>query len=91
MDQAFFGMKRLLIAAFLSVLAMPALAQQQQSPSDPALLQRMLSIALGDRAQLLNSLTETQARNQGLTEDLAKAQARIKELEPKADQPPAEK
>lgn len=77
-------MKAFIVVAILT-LAMPALAQQQQI-SDPAMLQRMLALAQAQRNQFLDAYTVAEAHAVGLAEDLAKAQARIKELEPKPDE-----
>jgi hypothetical protein len=71
--------------ALLQLLVSPA--QAQQTSLDPVLLARMLSMTQTDRAGMLNMLTESQARAALLTDELARANARIKELEPKPDVP----
>lgn len=68
-----------LVLAILALLATPALAQQQ--PPDPAFLQRFLGAMQAQRNQALDVAAVGEAKAQGLAEDLAKAQARIKELE----------
>ena len=65
------------IAAALS-LAAPAFAQQQP---DPAFLQRALGSMQAQRNQAMDALAVSEAKSAGLADDLAKAQARIKELE----------
>lgn len=57
-----------------------ALAQQ----SDPATLQRLLSAVENQRNQALTQHAMAEARAVGLADDLAKANARIKELETNA-------
>jgi hypothetical protein len=74
-------MKRLLIA--LSLFATPAFGQQAP---DPAALQRALVAIQSQRNQAFDLAASWQAQAASLSEDLAKAQARIKELEPK-DEP----
>jgi len=81
-------MKRLALALLL--LATPAVAQQQQQP-DPAFLQRALASMQSQRNQALDSAAIADAKAAGLAEDLAKAQARVKDLEHKADPAPAKK
>jgi hypothetical protein len=74
-------MKRLLVAAAL-LAASPALAQQQ---ADPAFLNRALTALQAQRNAAMDQAAGEKARADGLADDLAKAQARIKELE----KPPA--
>lgn len=69
------------LAALILLIASPALAQQQP---DPALMQRALAAMQAQRNQALDIAAEREAQ---LMLELAKAQARIKELE----QPKAEK
>ena len=76
-------MKRLVILAF-ALLATPAFAQQQ-SP-DPAFLQRALGAMQAQRNQAMDAAAVNEAKAAGLADDLAKAQARIKELESKQEQ-----
>lgn len=75
-------MKRLLILACL--LATPAFAQQAP---DPAMLQRAIVALQGQRNQAADNAAALEVRAAALADDLAKAQARIKELEPKPDAP----
>lgn len=75
-------MKRTTIALGLSLLAVPAFAQQQV---DPAMLQRALGAVQVQRNQAFDLAASWEARANGLAEELAKAQARIKELEPKPE------
>lgn len=78
-------MKRLALVFVL--LASPAVAQQQQP--DPAFLQRAITVLQAQRNAALDQAAGAEARVAQIADDLAKAQARIKELEPKAA--PAEK
>lgn len=66
-------------AIALAVLASPAFAQQQP---DPAFLQRALAAMQAQRNQAQDIAAEREAQ---LAVELAKAQARIKELEAKID------
>jgi hypothetical protein len=59
-----------------------------QTPADPAILQRVLATTQAQRNQLLDALNVSDARTAGLADELAKAQARVKELEPKPDAAP---
>jgi len=72
-------MKRFILATLL-LAATPAVAQQQP---DPAFLQRALASMQSQRNQAMDALAVQEAKSVGLADDLAKAQARIKELEPK--------
>lgn len=76
-------MKRALIALCLFA-ATPALAQQAP---DPVFLQRALTAMQAQRNQAMDAQAISTAQAAGLADDLAKAQARIKELEPKLDEP----
>lgn len=75
-------MKRL--ALLLALLASPAFAQQQP---DPALLQKVIGSMQAQRNQAQDTAAVAEARAAMLSDELAKAQARIKELEPKPDMP----
>lgn len=68
----------------LFLLTSPAFAQLQQGP-DPAFMQRALDSIAAQRNNALNAAAVAEARVAGLTEELAKATARIKELEPKPE------
>jgi hypothetical protein len=75
-------MIRIIAAALFLVVATSAQAQQQP---DPAFLQRALAAMQGQRNQAMDVAVAQQARADGLVDDLAKANARIRELEPKPD------
>lgn len=68
--------------ALIFALSVPTAALAQQQP-DLALLQQNLTMTRNDRNQVLDALTDALARNQIMVGDLAKAQARIRELEEK--------
>lgn len=79
-------MKRLAILGLL--FATPVFAQQP----DPAFMQRAIPILQTQRNAALDQAVAEKARADGLADDVAKAQARIKELESKAtDSKPATK
>lgn len=69
------------IVGFLTLASFSAFAQQP----DPATLQRTIAILQSQRNQIMDALASTELRVATLAEDLAKAQARIKELEPKPE------
>ena len=75
------------IAIFGAILALTSPAIAQQAPPDPAVLQRALSALQAQRNQAMDAAASAEIKAAGLAEDLAKAQARIKELEPKPDAP----
>lgn len=75
-------MKRLIVIVCL--IATPAFAQQQPHP-DPMTLQRAINALQAQRNQAFDLAASWEARANGLADDLAKAQARIKELEPKTE------
>lgn len=71
------------------VAAAPAFAQQQQQqPIDPAVLQRAFAAVRVQREEAADKAAWWEARANGIAEELAKAHARIKELEPKPDAAP---
>lgn len=70
----------LLVVAFVLAI-LPAVAQ----PADPAFLARAIQALQAQRNSAMDQAAEYKARADGLADDLAKAQARIKELEPKPD------
>lgn len=78
-------MKKLLIAGLL-VFSTPVFAQQPDLP----FLQRAVGSLQAQRNAALDAQVVAEAKVAGLTEDLAKANARIKELEDK-DTPPTKK
>lgn len=71
-------MLRKLITASALLVATPAFAEQP----DPALLQRALQAMQAQRNQAMDAAAIENAKAAGLADDLAKANARIKELEP---------
>ena len=73
-------MKKIIVIAGL-LASTSAFAQQQP---DPAVMQRALNVLQAQRNQAMDSAAIAEARAVGLADDLAKAQAKIKELEPKA-------
>lgn len=70
---------RLIFVLFL-LLASPAFAQQAP---DPAFLQRALTALQTQRNVAMDSAAVAEAKLAAMADELAKAQARIKELEPK--------
>jgi hypothetical protein len=74
-----------ILAFIILLLASPAFAQQQ--PNDTAFQQRAIAALQAQRNQAMDNAAAQQARADGLAADLATAQARIKELEPKPDAP----
>lgn len=74
-------MRNLVLVLCLFGLVPSALAQN--AAPDPVLLARMLATTQADRGNILNALTESQARASMLAEELGKAQAKVKELEAK--------
>jgi hypothetical protein len=77
-------MKRFAILLLL-LAASPASAQQQP---DPQFMQRAIAALQTQRNQALDTAAGAEARAAGLADDLARAQARIKELEQKQEAPP---
>lgn len=73
-------MTRIIVVSGLAYLLLNTVAFGQQQP-DPAFLQRSISIVQAQRNQALDSVAFLAAKVDGLTEELTKAQARIKELE----------
>jgi septal ring factor EnvC (AmiA/AmiB activator) len=69
--------KKIVLASLL--LATPALAQQP----DPAFMQRAINALQTQRNNALDGQAAMEARLAGLTEDLSKTNAKIKELESK--------
>jgi Skp family chaperone for outer membrane proteins len=80
-------MKRILF--IMGCLATPALAQQQAP--DPAVLQRAVAVIQAQRNQALDVAASADVRAAGLADELAKAQAKLKELKQKAEPAPAAK
>lgn len=78
-------MRRLIFV--FALLPTVALAQPQQT--DPAVLQRAIAAIQLQRNAAWDAAASAEIRAAGLADDLAKAQARIKELEPKPAEVPA--
>lgn len=76
---------KLLVALWLVIVASSAAAQQ----ADPAELSRRIAVIEAQRNQALGWHAASESARAGLAEDLARAQARIKELEPKKPDEPA--
>lgn len=74
-------MHRLIFVAMLS-LPLVSIASAQQLP-DPALMARIIGSLQTQRNAAQDSAAVAEARAAGLADDLAKAQARVKELENK--------
>lgn len=74
-------MKRTIIALGLSLLVAPAFAQLQ--PPDPATLQSAISAIKSQREQAFDLAASWEVRARSFAADLDKANARIKDLEPK--------
>lgn len=62
-------------------------AAAQQQPPDPAFMARAAGALQQQRNQALDLVASLQARAEGLAEELAKANARIKEFEAKEPKP----
>lgn len=71
-------MKRFAITAI--ILTMPSLALAQAA--DPAFLQRAITTIQSQRNAALDAQAVSEANLAGVRDDLAKAQAKIKELTP---------
>ncbi len=69
--------------ALVLALAIPSAAFAQQQQPDLTVLQTTLNLTRNDRNQVMDALTEAIARQQVILTELAKAQAKIKELEAK--------
>ena len=69
-------MNRIILLLVALAFASPAIAQQP----DPAFLQRALIALQAQRNAAMDQSASETARANGLADDLAKAQARIKEL-----------
>lgn len=66
----------------LVALTLPANAQQP----DPVFLQRAIAAVQAQRNVAMDAAAVAEAKVAALTDDLAKAKARIKELEPKGEE-----
>jgi hypothetical protein len=78
--------KKIVLASF--ILATPAFAQQQP---DASFLQRAINTLQTQRNTALDAQAVAEARASGFTEELAKANAKIKELEDKVNPPKEDK
>lgn len=78
------SMKKFLIAAAWVALTAPVLAAEQPQ-NDAAFLGRAIQALQAQRNQALDAVVVQQARADGLAEELAQAQAKIKDLEAKAE------
>ena len=74
-------MKRLVLTSALLLGTAPAIAQQQTP--DPAFLQKALSAMQSQRNQAADAQAVLEARLSMANDELAKAQAKIKELKAK--------
>jgi hypothetical protein len=72
------------IPLILLLTVVPAFGQQAPQP-DPAFMQKAILSLQTQRNEALDSAASSQARAAMLADDLAKAQTRIKELEPKPE------
>lgn len=72
-----------LAAAIILATTAPAFAQ---TAPDAAFLQRAVNVLQAQRNAALDAQAIAEANLAGVKEDLAKAQARIKELTPKSDE-----
>lgn len=77
-------MIRTVVALAAAMLLITSAFAQQQQP-DPAFLQRALDSVAMQRNNALNAAAIAEAKAGTLEDQLAKAQARIKELEPKLE------
>jgi hypothetical protein len=78
---------RLIIIALAIVLSGAASAQQP----DPEFLKRAIAAVQAQRNVALDTAAVAEAKVNSLTDDLAKANARLKELEPKPAETPAKR
>ena len=76
-------MIRIALTTVCILASSPALSQQQAP--DPAVMQRVAAALQSQRNQVMDSLAVAEAKNALLTDELAKANVRIKELETKPD------
>lgn len=70
------------VPLFLLLTIAPAFGQQ----ADPAFMLKAITALQAQRNEALDSAATAQARAAVLSDELAKAQARIKELEPKPEE-----
>jgi TolA-binding protein len=78
-------MKKLIWLLLFLTWTASVFAQQQQS--DTVAVQRMLAILQNQRNQVMDVAASHEARATALADELAKAQARIKELEARPAEP----
>ena len=77
---------KLPFAILLALLVSTSAALSQQKP-DPAVLERTISVLEQQRNSAMNSAAIAETRLATVSEELAKAQERIKELEAKSPAP----
>lgn len=82
--------KKILIGSTLVFVSTASFAQQAQQP-DPAFLQRAINSLQTQRNGALDSAAIAEAKAAGLADDLAKANAKVKELEAKLNPPKPDK
>ncbi|MHB8268227.1 hypothetical protein [Bradyrhizobium sp.] len=75
------------IIVLLALFTATSVAAAQQQPPDPIVMQRALNSLQAQRNQAMDAAAAQEVRAAGLAEELAKAQARLKELEPKPADP----
>jgi hypothetical protein len=83
-------MNKLFIVSAIVLFASGASAQQAVAPPDAAFMQRAITSLQTQRNTALDNQAVAEAKATGLTEDLAKANAKIKELEDKINPPKKE-
>lgn len=82
-------MKSAILAGIFLITSTVAFAQQPapSTQADPVILQRALTVLQSQRNQAMDAAAAADIRSAGLVDDLAKANARIKELEPAKESP----
>lgn len=76
---------RLAVAIVICLAASPAMAQQAAPPPDAAELARRLAVVEAQRTVILGWHTASEAARAALADELAKANAEIKDLKAKPD------
>lgn len=69
------------LSLLLLLLSVSSAFAQQQQQADPAFMQRAINALQTQRNTALDAAASQQARADGLAEDLAKAQQKIKDFE----------
>ena len=80
-------MKKILLTSAFVLMTSSAFAQQPQQPDQQAFMQRAISALQAQRNAALDAHAASEAKLSGLTEDLAKANLKIKGLEDKLNPP----